>query len=41
MFHFVIQQTNHKVLNDLSFIIEPGKWVRLIGYSGCGKSIII
>ena len=42
MFHFVIQQKpNQKVLNDLSFIIEEGKSVGLVGYSGCGKSTII
>ncbi len=32
---------NQKILNDLSFVIEPGKSVGLVGYSGCGKSTII
>ena len=32
---------NQKVLNNLNFIIEPGKSVGLVGYSGCGKSTII
>ena len=29
------------VLKDVSFIIEPGQSVGLVGYSGCGKSTII
>ena len=32
---------NQKILNNLSFIIEPKKKVGLVGYSGCGKSTII
>ena len=31
----------NKILNDISFIIEPGQSVGLVGYSGCGKSTII
>ena len=30
-----------KVLNDLNFIIEPGKKVAFVGESGCGKSTIV
>ena len=29
------------VLKDISFVIEPGQSVGLVGYSGCGKSTII
>ena len=29
------------VLKDVSFIIEPGQSLGLVGYSGCGKSTII
>ena len=29
------------VLMDVSFVIEPGQAVGLVGYSGCGKSTII
>ena len=32
---------NQKVLNDVSFTIEPGQSAALVGYSGCGKSTII
>ena len=28
------------VLNDLSFIVEPGQWLLITGPSGCGKSTI-
>ena len=31
----------NKILNDISFVIEPGQSVGLVGYSGCGKSTII
>ena len=30
-----------KVLNNISFTIEPGQSAALVGYSGCGKSTII
>ena len=30
-----------KILNNISFIIEPGQSAALVGYSGCGKSTII
>ena len=29
------------VLNNVSFVIQPGQAVGLVGYSGCGKSTII
>jgi ABC-type multidrug transport system fused ATPase/permease subunit len=32
---------DNKILNDISFVIEPGQSVGLVGYSGCGKSTII
>lgn len=31
----------HKVLNGLSFLVEPGQFVALVGPSGSGKSTII
>lgn len=31
---------NAKVLNDVSFVIQPGEFVAIVGRSGCGKSTI-
>ncbi|KAI1720374.1 ABC transporter transmembrane region domain-containing protein [Ditylenchus destructor] len=32
---------NVKILNGVSFTVEPGQTVALVGHSGCGKSTII
>lgn len=40
--HFQYPNTpNRIILNDLSFSIEPGQSIGLVGASGCGQSTII
>ncbi len=38
---FTYPNTNKKVINDISFIINPGEKVALVGKSGGGKSTIL
>ncbi|WIV17502.1 energy-coupling factor transporter ATPase [Paenibacillus polygoni] len=37
--HFYYQQ-EHPILDDLSFTIEPGEFVAMVGANGCGKSTV-
>lgn len=37
---FVYPQTDKKVLDDISFVAEPGQMVALVGRSGSGKSTL-
>ena len=39
-FHYPTK-TDKKILNNISFTIEPGQKVALVGHSGSGKSTII
>lgn len=38
--HFYNAQTQH-VLKDISFTIQPGEFVSVVGKSGCGKSTLL
>eukprot|EP01135_Chromosphaera_perkinsii_P010924 Nk52_evm8s2284 gene=Nk52_evmTU8s2284 len=35
------QHPEHKILNGISFVIQPGEKVAIVGSSGCGKSTIV
>jgi len=37
---FSYPQTNHKVVDDVSFVIEKGAYVAIVGYNGSGKSTL-
>ena len=37
---FTYPDTERQVLNDISFIVEPGQMVALVGRSGSGKSTL-
>lgn len=32
---------SHKVVDDLSFHVEPGKWLMIVGPNGAGKSTVL
>jgi ABC-type multidrug transport system fused ATPase/permease subunit len=34
-------ESGHPVLHDVSFVVEPGETVALVGHTGCGKSTIV
>jgi lipoprotein-releasing system ATP-binding protein len=38
--HFYNAQTQH-VLKDVSFTVQPGEFVSIVGKSGCGKSTLL
>ncbi|WP_199275658.1 ATP-binding cassette domain-containing protein, partial [Pseudomonas corrugata] len=37
---FTYPDTERQVLNDISFSVEPGQMVALVGRSGSGKSTL-
>ena len=36
-----VRYGEHKVVNDLSFHVEPGKWLMIVGPNGAGKSTVL
>jgi ATP-binding cassette subfamily B protein len=39
--HFEYERGGRKVLNDISFTVEPGQTIALVGHTGSGKTTIV